>query len=136
MADLTITAANVLKGSNAVFATGIAGDTITAGQVLYLDSTTGKYKLADSDSATEAARKGGYIALNGASDGQPIAVMREGDVTIGATLTAGTTYYLSDTPGGIAPIADLATGDYYCIVGIAKSASILSVAFHYSGVAA
>lgn len=50
MADLTITAASVLAGSNATTRQGTAGATITAGQVVYFDDTTKTYKLAKSTS--------------------------------------------------------------------------------------
>lgn len=135
MADLTITAASVVKGTNAKTEAGTAGATITAGQVVYRDSSDGKYKLADADSATAAVRSPRGIALNGASDGQPLTILTEGDVTIGATITAGVSYYLSDTAGGIAPYADLATGDYPTVIGIAKSTTVLSVKFNESGAA-
>ncbi len=135
MADLSITAANVVRGSSSQTEAGDAGATITAGQVVYRDSSDGKYKLADSDSATAAVRSPRGVALNGASDGQPLTILKSGDVTIGATLTPGVSYYLSDTPGGIAPYADLATGDYPVIIGIAKSASVLAVKFNEAGVA-
>lgn len=135
MADLTITAASVLAGSGARAARGIAGATITAGQSVYLDTTTGKWKLADSNSATAAARTPGGIALNGASDGQPLAVHTEGPITIGAALTAGVAYYLSDTPGGICPVADLGAGEYPTVIGIAASTTVLNVKINASGVA-
>lgn len=135
MADLTITAANVSRGGNSNTLDGLAGETITAGQVVYKDSADGKFKLADCDSATAAVRSPIGIALNGAADGQPLQVLTSGPVTIGATLTAGVAYYLSGTAGGIAPVADLATGDYPVIVGIATSASVLKVAFVEAGVA-
>lgn len=135
MADLTITAANVAASGGAKTRTGIAGATVTAGQVIYLDTSDGRYKLADSDSATAAVRSPFGIALNGAASGQPLTVCTEGPVTIGATLTAGTVYYLSATPGGIAPVADLVTGDYPTIIGIATSTSVLKVKFQESGVA-
>ena len=35
MTDLAITAANVVKGSGATYDTGVAGATITAGQLVY-----------------------------------------------------------------------------------------------------
>ena len=135
MVDLVITPANVVKGANATTRDGIAGATITAGQVVYRDSADGKYKLADSNSATAAVRSPDGIALNGASDNQPIEVLTEGDITIGATLTAGVAYYLSDTPGGIAPVADVGSGEYSTIIGIAESASVLNVQIHESGAA-
>lgn len=134
MADLTITAANVVKGSDATIEQGTAGATITAGQVVYKDAN-GKYQLADSNSATASARSPRGIALNGASANQPLAILRSGAITIGATLTAGVAYYLSDTPGGICPVADVGSGEYSVIVGIAESTSALAVKFQESGVA-
>jgi len=134
MTDISITAANVLAGSGASIRRGTAGATITAGQVLYYDGATAKYKLADCDGAT-ALRTPVGIALNGASDGQPISLVDRGPVTIGGTLTAGVAYYLSPTAGGICPVADVLSGDYSVILGIATSASVLNVNIQESGVA-
>jgi hypothetical protein len=136
MADLTITAASVIAAAGgSIERSGIAGATITAGKTVYQDPATGKYLLADSNSATAAARDPDGIALNGASDGQPLAILRGGDLAIGATLTPGVVYYQSDTPGGICPVADLASGEYPCLLGIAKSASVLALDINASGVA-
>jgi len=135
MADLTLTAANVLAGSNATTNLGTAGATITAGQVVYFDDTTKTYKLADTDSATAAVRSPVGIALNGASAGQPLMVQTGGDITLGAVLTAGTAYYLSGNPGGICPVADVASGDYPVILGMAKSTSVLAIKIVEAGVA-
>lgn len=132
MSDISITAANVLKGSNAVTENGHAGATITAGQLVYLDTSDNKYKLADANGAA-ALRTPRGVALNGASDGQPLQVQTRGDITIGATLTAGVTYYLSSDPGGICPLADVGSGEYACIVGIAKTTAVLSLGINASG---
>lgn len=135
MADISITAANVVKGSNAVVEAGTAGATITAGQVVYKDASDGKYKLADADSATAAAKAPRGIALNGASNNQPLSILRSGDITIGATLTAGTAYYLSPTTaGGICPLADVASGDDVVLLGLAESTSVLGVDIQITGV--
>ena len=135
MADLTITAGNVIAGSDARIAQGVAGATVTAGQVVYLDSADGRFKLADSDAATAPVRLPAGIALNGASNGQPLSVAQAGSVTMGATLVAGTTYYLSDEPGGICPLGDLTTGDFTVVVGMATTAAVLVVHIQSSGVA-
>lgn len=135
MTDLSITAGNVIAGSDAKTEKGIAGATITAGQAVYRDATTKEFLLADADSATAGVRDVYGIALNGASDGQPLEVLKSGDITIGATLTAGTTYYLSPVAGGICPLGDIDVGDYYTIIGIAKSTSVLAVKINASGVA-
>jgi len=134
MADLTITASSVLPGSNSVQETVIWGGTIVQGKVVYLDSTVNKWKVADNNSATVAERSAKGIALTAGSDGQPGIVHKEGDLTIGATMTAGVAYYLSDTPGGICPVADLIAGEYVCLLGLAKSTTVLDVRFQFSGV--
>ncbi|MGG7534677.1 hypothetical protein [Rhizobium sp. 12,4] len=139
MADLVITAANVVAGTGTPTKTGVAGAAIAAGDIVYLDTaTTGKWQLADSDAATADARgKTGNIgvALNSAAANQPIVVQTEGPITLGAVLTAGTAYYLSDTPGKLCPVADITGGDYYTLVGLAASTTVLNVDFQYSGVA-
>jgi hypothetical protein len=134
MADLTITAGNVVAGSNAQRAAGTAGEAIAAGKAVYLSSTTGKWMLADSNSATAEARRATGIALNGASNNQPIDVQTSGDITIGATIVAGTAYYLSDTPGGICPLADVGAGEYVCLLGIGSSTTVLALNIQFPNV--
>src|SRR5690348_6301733 len=132
MADLTITAANVVAGSTATIREGTAGATVTAGQVVYLDNATSSYKLADCNSATAAARSPKGIALHAAAIGQPIAILTAGQITIGATVAVGVPYFLSGTPGGIRPAADNVTGDYVTYLGIGKSTSVIDVKIHES----
>jgi glucose dehydrogenase len=134
MVDLTITAANVVRGGDSVTETGTAGATITAGQVVYKEASSGQFKLADSNSGTAEAKTPYGIALHAALTGQPLTVLLAGPVTIGATMTAGVVYYLSDTPGGICPVADLASGEQVTALGIATSATVLNVRLMPSGV--
>lgn len=82
MADLVLTATNVLAREGASVSNGTAGATITAGQMVYLDAADTKYKLADADSATVAARSPSGIALNGCASGQPLRVLNSGGVTL------------------------------------------------------
>ncbi|MBA1345978.1 hypothetical protein [Rhizobium sp. WYCCWR 11146] len=135
MADIVITSTAVLAASNAERDNGIAGETLVAGKPIYLASTTNRWMLADSNSATAEARQPKAVALNGASVGQPVSFQKSGDITIGATLVAGTAYYLSDTPGGICALADVGSGEYVVLIGIAKSTSVLQLSFQYPGVA-
>ncbi|WP_064696069.1 hypothetical protein [Rhizobium aegyptiacum] len=134
MADLVIVAANVVPGADSTAVNGVAGETITAGKAVYLSSTTKKWMLADSNSATAEARQAKGIALNGASLNQPIAVHKSGDLTIGATLTAGQAVYLSDTPGGLCPLADVGAGEYLCLIGLAKSTTVMAVDIQFPNV--
>lgn len=134
MADIAITAANVVPGATAITNLGVSGGTITAGQNVYLDPTTGKYVLADNDSATAAAHHAYGVALTTSSLNQPIVVQHGGDITIGGTLTAGVGYFLSATAGGLCPVADLTSGKTVCQIGLAKSASVLTIDVQFPGV--
>lgn len=134
MADLAITAAQVLVTSDTVTASGTAGATITAGQPVYLDAADSKYKLADANaSSTTAAAVG--IALHASLDGQPIKIATGGDLTLGAGAApaVGTTYVLSATAGGIAPNVDAASGWFKTILGVGKTGNILSMKVFASG---
>lgn len=126
MADLIITASQVLPGADsagATFENGVAGATITAGQSVYLDSATNTLKLADNNdtSALLAIVRG--IALHGSTTGQPLRIQTSGPMTIGAGAApvVSRPYVLSATPGGIAPVADLATGNRTTIIGIGSA---------------
>ena len=124
MADISVTAANVVAGANAKKVTGVAGGTVTAGQTLYADSADSfKLKPGDANASSVTAKIAG-IALHGASSGQPLTYVHEDDdFTPGATLTTGTIYVASATAGGLAPVADLTTGWYPTVVMVAKSTS-------------
>jgi hypothetical protein len=133
MADLTITAANVVAGSDAVKVTGVAGVSVTAGQSVYLDTTTNTYKLADADAA--ASVNSASIALHAAAANQPLTVQTGGTITIGATISVGLAYYVSTTAGGICPEADLSSGDYPYLLGYGSATGIITMARKYFGVA-
>lgn len=135
MADITITAANVVPGAGAQIKQGYAGETIAQGKAVYKSASTGKWMLADSNAATAEVRAATGVSLNAASANQPITVQTKGRVTIGATLTAGLPYYLSDTPGGICLVADVGAGEYICVIGMAVSTTQLDLVFNYTGVA-
>jgi hypothetical protein len=135
MADLSITAASVVAQAGARRTAGTAGASVTAGQVVYLDTAAGNYKLCDVNSATAAARVPAGLALHAAASGQPLTVHTGGPIVIGATLTAGTAYYASGTAGGIRPAADNTTGDFPALLGLATSTTVLNVDIQVSPVA-
>ncbi|MBN8999567.1 MAG: hypothetical protein J0H54_09255 [Rhizobiales bacterium] len=129
MSDLSITAASVKPTASTRIQHGRAGATVTAGQAAYREAASGKLKLADNDSATAEVRAIAGITLHGASDDQPLAIAIGGDLTFPSVLTAGVEYYLSGTPGGICPRADVTTGDDPIRIGIATSATNLRLDF-------
>jgi hypothetical protein len=134
VADVSVTAASVVKTASTAIRAGIAGATITAGQPIYLDSTaSNKAKPADADALATAAVVG--IALNSASDGQPIDYATAGNVTYNSAFTVGQVYVASTNAGGIAPYADLGSGDYVTILGVATTATNLKLSINQSGIA-
>lgn len=134
MADITVTAANVLKAAGGTVIGVTAGGTVTAGQLVYKDTAdSDEYKAADADAQATAALAG--IALNGGADGQPIDVLTSGNINPGGTVTVGEVYCVSTTAGGIAPHSDLLTGDFVSILGIGTTTSNIKVDISVSGVA-
>jgi hypothetical protein len=133
MVDLTVVAANVKPGSDAVTKTGIAGEAISAGQSIF-PAADGEIELAEKDqAAAEAASTG--IALNDAAVLQPITYIITGTIDMGAILAIGETYIVGAGPGGIAPEADAGVGDFVTILGVAISANNLKIGILQSGVA-
>lgn len=126
MADVSITAANVVHDINAAYGSGVAGVTITAGQVVYLDAGTNTIKLADANASSATADAVG-IALHGALSGQPIKYQTGGDITVGGTVTVGGAYVVSATPGGIAPVADLTSGWYTKLLMLGRTSAIATL---------
>jgi hypothetical protein len=135
-ADLSVTAASVAPGSSAITATGVAGEALTAGQFVYRKASDGKFYKADCNSATAEVRVASAVVLTGSAAGQPVVVQTGGQYIAGATLTAGTVYYLSGTAGGIRPVADNTTGDYPQVVGMAMSTTSLLLDFRLAAAAA
>jgi len=135
MVDIVVTPASVIATGNVSREDGQAGETIPQGKAVYFDTTLGKWKLADNDSVTVEARQAVGISLNSASLDQPIAVANAGDIALGgAVLVAGSPYYVSATPGGIAPQADIVAGKTVCLLGIARSTTVLALDIQFPGV--
>lgn len=139
MADVSPTAADVVMVSGSDKKVTF-GATITAGAVLYFDTTAGEgdYKLAQCDgTALEAGSADIVIALNGGADGQPgrVAALNPGDVVnVGATLTEGEIYVLSQAAGAMCPEADIVTADdYVTVLGVGNSDGNLVCIGLYTG---
>jgi len=128
MADLTITATSVLVGADASVRQGIAGETITAGQSLYIKAADSKLWKAQSDGTLEEATCAG-VALNGAAVNQTVAYAEGGTINIGGTTAKTTTYVVSATAGGIAPQADLIATNRISYVGYATDTTGTFVIF-------
>lgn len=134
MADLTVTAANVLASATATIQYGKAGGTITAGMSVYKDAADGLIKPARANAAGTAELAG--VAQNGAANGQPVAFVVGGDYNPGATVVVGKVYVLSAAvAGAIAPVDDLALGNRVSVLGVGVTTSSIRVRIINSGVA-
>lgn len=132
MTDIAITAANVIGDGSSPRETGTAAVAVTAGQAVYLDSTTHTYKLSDSNATGAKSARG--VALNNAAANQPLTIQKSGPITIGGTLVKGTNYCQSTTPGGICPQADITTGGDVVVLGVATSTTVLQLNIQVPGI--
>ncbi len=132
MADLTITAANVIAADGYGYRDMVAGEAVTRGAPVYEKAADGKAWLASCESTSAIAAAIG-ICLNDAAASQPVRVMTSGTLAFGAILTAGTTYCVSAS-GKICPQVDLATSDFVTRLGIATSTGNLVLSVYATGV--
>lgn len=124
--DETVTAANVIWSSGVRPASVKAGDTIAAGKVCYLDTTTNRHELADADADASSVVSG--ISIDGGVDGRDMYLGIAGSViNVGFTTASGTIYTLSTTPGGICADVDLAAGDYVNVLFIGNGTALVEL---------
>lgn len=122
MADLTINTSNLLQGSGAVIQTVVAGEAITAGAPVYQGADTKWYNAGAAGNSTQSGTNGLAIALASVfAVGQQLPIQQQGPITIGATLTRGKIYVVSNNAGKICLDTDLTTNHYVSILGVATN---------------
>ena len=136
MADLAVTKTQVQPGENAVFSSGIAGQTIIQGQNLYLEAETQTWKLADCNASVQMARTQA-TAISEAVAGQVVSLIIGGTIILGAAAAPvkGTIYVQSGTPGGWKPAADLASGDNVTLVGVGDGQLGVQTFYNFTDIA-
>lgn len=123
MANLTISADWSLASVNLNVVPLQVGEAVTKFMPIYA-SSDGKYYKAVSSS--EAAARASAIALTAAGiDGWTLALRPGSSIALGTLFTAGQVYVVSATAGLIAEVGDLAGGQYQCVLGQARSTSVL-----------
>lgn len=135
MADYTQTAADVNLVTSGGTEVVTAGAAISAGQPYYKDSN-GQAQLCDADGDSDTAGIDG-IALCDVASGQKVVGALPGssvEIDMGITFTVGDVVVLSGTAGAYAPVADLASGDFVTIVGVAKTANNIIFDPNVSGI--
>lgn len=130
MADITVTPANVVGYGPR--RQGVLGGTVTAGQTVRKNASD-QIVAGSDDSATNADLVG--IALTGGASGQPVTYQAEGNIDPGGTVEVGKVY-VGSTSGGIAPVDDLAGGEYVTVLGVGTAADTIKMGLIKSGVAA
>lgn len=112
MADVVITAANVLPSSGATLQRVTFGEAITQGQPVFKKAADGLYYLADANDATKLPAQG--IACTAGAAGQPGVICTDDPLfTPGFTIAAGDVCIVSANSGAVAPIADYASTDVF-----------------------
>lgn len=144
MANLNPTEASVAWVSGAINGDHNAGDTLTEGMCVYLDSsqTWQKSRSTTATLAGSGAKTG--IVLTPATTGRRVFVQTNGVINMGTTLAVGTVYVVSATLGEICPIADITTSTHkFSILGQASTTANLDMSLKqaydngsgYSGIA-
>ncbi len=146
MSQLSLTAANVLKGANGQTSLGSLGAGITAvqGDVMWRQED-GTWAQADANDATFLSvinisnfQDRIRIALTAGSPGQPVVLLEPGDqaFAFGATDVSGNTLYLDDAAGKICnALSDLASGSRVIALGsVQTGATTMFVDLSFGGI--
>lgn len=130
MAATDVTLSSTLKATTGFNRDeGMSGEAITAGQVVYRDSTASyKFKKAICTSLAAASAVGIALSTAAGAD-QPIIIMKAGDITNVSGLTQGEAYFVSDTTAGaLMKYSDIGAGEYATYVGHAPTTTTFKVA--------
>jgi len=126
MADITVLDTDVDEGSNAETARVEAGETMAAGTVLWINTSTGAGHPSDGGDLTKPPAG---ITVNQGNTGQEVKYQYGGEIELGdagAPLTIGMLYVASAANNGkIAPITDIVATEVYYILGWARTTKIL-----------
>lgn len=133
MTALAITASQVKHISGPVEPAARAAEAITEGMYVTKSSSDGKWYKADCDAAVpdKAGKTKGGIAVGGAAGADALfTVALPGSIVTlgaGAAPAAGTPYFIADANGGLAPLADLASGDVATLAAIGVGSNQVQV---------
>ena len=133
MADLVISSSLVQPTETSPFESGICGAEFTAGQVGYVDaSDSSRWKKAVATASASAAARG--IATGNFSTGQIGRFQTHETLNLGGGVSAGVVYAVSTNAGGIAPIADVTTGNFITPLAVGATTNNLSLTIFRSGI--
>ncbi len=128
MAEHTPVAASVIPFANGVVVEGVSGEALTAGDVVYRDSSdSNRLKKAQCDGTAAQAAAIGAVLGSAPGAGQKIFVMTYGEITMGSAVysASGLLLVVGATAGKTMTVDDAAftTGAYLTFMGWSMSAT-------------
>lgn len=112
----------------------VAGEALVAGTPIYKKAADKKAYKADANATVDTANCIG-VTTNNAAAGQTVSYLPNGnDITVSAVMTVGVVYAVSAAAGKICPVADLVSGCWVTILGVAKTTSLLPLRINATGV--
>lgn len=115
----------------------VYGETVAAGQSVYLDTADNKWKLLDVNAASAlvAGSAGIGVAMTpGIATGYGDVAYTGSIILVGTTAAVGTTYFGGQTAGTFVPHADLTTADYVTRLGTAETTTQILLALEATGI--
>lgn len=132
MAAITLTPASVARvnGPKRLYT---SGEAIIQGGQFYVASDGKAYNAKCDGTALQAQARGTALTAASAAN-KPFLGQEGGDLDVGTSdLVAGEVYCVSRTAGKMIPLNELVSTDKCTVVGVAKSASRLSLIYRASG---
>lgn len=127
MAALTVTAANVTNKGSGTITNGTAGEALSQGECVFLDSDSKWYAAsAISDGDLTGKTIGICLCICDAVDERAIVAATAGDeIDLGTTVTKGTWYVVGGTDGVLEEYSDLSSTENVSFVGYGSANSHL-----------
>lgn len=139
MANVTINPTDVVPDSAATTvhqqpASIIAGEAISAGEVVCLLAADSRYYKADANVSTLRDVKG-FAGNSPAAAGQRLDIITQApSLEIGThSVAVGTPLFLSNTPGKICPLADLTSGSLPVLLAYPVTATAIQIVIAVAG---
>lgn len=138
MAEHTPVAASVAVYANSVIEEAVSGEALTAGDVVYRDSSdSNRAKKAQCDGTAAQAAAYGVVLSTAPGAGQKVLVMTTGEITMGSAVysASGLLLVVGATAGKTMTVNDAAftTGAYLTIVGWSTGTTRAYIAPRSSG---
>ena len=127
MANIAVVAANVAAVNEVQPQSGIGGEALAQGQMVYQSTTDGRWYKGDSIGTNTRYNVARMVLTPCSAAGRPVQLAVPGtEIDLGVTLTVGEPLFLSATAAGgnLCPLGDLVSTNHVIYCGIAQTASL------------